>query len=107
MKKLTKEDVWGTFDDNFNLVNRGMIVAQGFGGNINELKDWETKLKVKSICPIWKDILPYKSVTVICDETQVSEVMYWLSYVHGANCISDETKLPNGKFAIRSNYMCW
>ena len=105
--KLTKEDVWGTFDENYNLVHRGMIVAPGFGGQKKDLKDWEKRLQVKSTCPVWKDKLQYKSVTVICDMSQIGEVMYWLSYVHGGGCISDETGLPGGKYAIRSNYMCW
>lgn len=104
---LTKDDVWGTFDENYNLLTRGLIVAQGFGGEPSKLKEWEEKLKVKSVCPIWKDKLPYKSVTVVCEEEQLSDVINWLSYVHGGDCISRELKLPNGKFALRSNYTCW
>ena len=107
MKALTKDDVWGTFDKDYNLVSRGMIVAQGFGGEKKDLKDWEKKLQVKSVCPIWKDKLPYKSVTIVCDESQADEVMYWLHYVHGGDCIVGDTKLPGGKMAIRSQYMCW
>ena len=106
MSKITKEDVWGKFDEQYNLVDRGMIVAQGFSesADMNELMK---KLQTTNICPVWKDKLPYKSVTVICDESQASEVSYWLSYVHGGDCISKEKKLPDGKFAFRSNYMCW
>lgn len=109
MKKITKDDVWGAFDNDFNLVSRGMIVAQGNPSSLSakEKKELHSKIKVSDICPVWKDKLGYKSVTVICDETQVGEVMYWLHYVHGGDCISNEKKLPDGKYAIRSNYMCW
>lgn len=107
-RKLTKEDVWGTFNGAYKITHRGMIVAQGFSsGSKEEYAKWKEAVQVSDICPVWKDKLPYKSVTVICDEAQVGDVMYWLHYVHGGDCISNEKKLPDGKYAIRSNYMCW
>lgn len=89
--KITKEDVWGKFNSDYTIkLSSGMIVA-----NYNE------------VCPIFGDIVPYKSVTVICDEDQLDDVSYWLEYVHGADSISDIKHIDGGKMAIRSNYMCW
>jgi len=109
-KELTKEDVWGKFsDDHSILIDRGMIVAQGMPSDISpsEKKKIQDKIKVPDICPIWRDALPYKSVTVICDFKQRDEVESLLRYVHGGDCVSDTQVLPGGKYAIRSNYMCW
>ena len=83
---LTKEDVWGDYEKG----TKGMIVARS-----------------GDICPVFHDKVPYKSVTVICDESQRSEVEYWLGYVHGVNCVSIIRKMPDEKLAIRSNYQCW
>lgn len=89
--KLTKEDVWGKYDEKtHSMLTNGMIVA-----------------RTKEKCPIFKDIVPFKSVTVVCDEKDQNEVSYWLSYVHGGDCIEMTKSLPGGKIAIRSNYMCW
>lgn len=111
MKKITQDDVWGTFDEDFNLVTRGMIVAQGNPYDKPEEEqerlDLIKKIQVPDICPIWKDRLPYKSVTVVCNVDQSGEVESWLSYVHGGDCISKIKMLPNNKVAFRSNYMCW
>lgn len=85
-KKLTKDDVWGSAADNYT----GMIVARS-----------------ESKCPIFKDKVPYKSVTVVCDIAQQGEVEYWLEYVHGGNCVCKTKKLPENKIAIRSDYQCW
>ncbi len=108
-RKLTQEDVWGTFDENHKLVSRGMIVARGFSSTTKsaEIKELEKELQVKSICPVWKDKLPYKSVTIICDESQFDDVTYWIMYVHGGDCISKRKNLPDGKLALRSDYQCW
>lgn len=83
---LTKENVWGDYTKG----TKGMIVARS-----------------KERCPIFKDILPYKSVTVVCDEAQCGPVEYWLSHVHGGNCVSKTKELPDGKIALRSDYQCW
>ena len=82
---VQKEDVWGS-----GTGDRGMIVARS-----NEQ------------CPVWSDILPYKSVTVICAAEQEYEVLYWLEHVHGGACVSDVMSLADGRVAMRSNYMCW
>lgn len=90
-KKLTQDDIWGKYDEKKSKrIDFGMIVARG------EVR-----------CPIFKDKLPYKSVTVVCKDNQIKEVIYWLEYVHGANSISKTKKLAEDKIAIRSNYMCW
>lgn len=83
-KKITKEDVWGGIGQN------GMIVA-----------------RTDDKCPYFKDKVPYKSVTVVCDKDQVHEVTYWLEYVHGAHSVSKTKDLKNGKVAMRSDYKCW
>lgn len=107
-RKLTQEDVWGKFDEDHKLVERGMLVARGFGSAPkSKVKELEKELQVTSICPVWKDKLQYKSVTIICDESQADDVRYWLMYVHGGDCISREKKMPKGKLAIRSDYQCW
>lgn len=111
MKKLTKEDVWGKWSESnpLRLISRGMIVAQGVPSPLDETerKKIFEQIKVTNICPVWKDKISYKSVTVICDATQAIEVSGWLEYVHGGGCIEKEKTLPNGKYAIRSNYECW
>lgn len=89
--KISKEDVWGKWDDDCNIkISDGMIVAN-YGNK----------------CPIFKDIVPYKSVTVVCNKEDVNDVTFWLEYVHGANAISKEKSLPDGKIALRSDYQCW
>jgi hypothetical protein len=83
--KLKLIDVWGNSDTG----NNGMIVARS-----------EQK------CPVFKDIVPYKSVTVICDRVDYTEVCYWLSRVHGGGA-SKTLDMGNDKLAIRSDYQCW
>lgn len=88
--KLTMEDVWGKHNEKtFEPIHNGMIVA-----------------REEEKCPIFRDRLPYKSVTVVCKPEQEDEVCYWLDYVHGGG-ISKRKVLKDGKIAIRSNYMCW
>jgi hypothetical protein len=110
-RKITKDDVWGKWSDDLKLIDRGMIVAKGYPPSLDkspaaaaELFD---RIKVGDTCPVWKDKLPYKSVTVICDKKDMNEVMYWLEYVHGGDCVEKTKDLPGDKVAIRSNYMCW
>lgn len=90
-KILTKDDVWGSEADNY----KGMIIARS-----------------GDTCPVFHDILPYKSVTVVCDPAQEDEVIYWLEYVHGGGSVSniklvEDVKEQVGKIAIRSDYQCW
>ena len=88
---IIKEDVWGKWNNDFTAkLSNGMIVASS-----------------NKKCPIFKDVVPYKSVTAVCAEEQKSEVIYWLEYVLGANCVSLLRRLENGAIAIRANYQCW
>jgi hypothetical protein len=88
--KLKMEDVWGKYDEEkHEMIHYGMIVARA------EVK-----------CPIFKDKLPYKSVTVVCNPEEEGEVEYWLSYVHGGG-VSKRKELKDGKIALRSDYQCW
>ena len=109
-KPITKDDVWGTFDpDTFKRLTKGMLVAHGIP-SFKTLEEHVEHFKLSmlpDICPVWRDKLPYKSVTVICDSDQQDEVEGQLMYVHGSDCIQMVKGLPNGKVAIRSDYMCW
>lgn len=109
--RLTQEDVWGVYDDiRRKRVSNGMMVARGYGrvmsGFTQEEKD-RLVAEIPEVCPVWGDVLPYKSVTVICPADQEEQVSYWLEYVHGGHSISRRKELPEGKVALRSNYMCW
>jgi len=88
-RSLTKDDVWGKFTPDHKRLTAGMIIA-----------------KSDDICPVFKDKVPYKSVTVLCEQDQIEDVMYWLEYVHGGGCVQ-RAKGHKGKIAIRSDYMCW
>lgn len=102
-EELTMDDVWGIIDeDKWERINNGMLVARGAPNDYVNTFD-----NIPQTCPIWNDRLPYKSVTVVCQIEQIDEVEYWLEYVHGGGSISQYKELPNGKIAIRSNYMCW
>jgi hypothetical protein len=90
---LNKDDVWGAYDmDTHTAISAGLIVA-----------------KSGEKCPIFKDTVPYKSVTVAFDPKKFdeSEVEYWLGYVHGGDNISRAMPLEDGRIAIRSDYTCW
>jgi len=89
-QKLTKEGVWGRFDENAGKIIGGMVVARS-----------------GDYCSVFGDEVPYKSVTVVCREDQYHEVLYWLEFVHGAESVSGVAGIGDGKLAIRSNYMCW
>lgn len=90
-EKLKMEDVWGKFDKiTSKKISKGMIVARS-----------------EEQCPHFGDEVPYKSVTVVCSEDQVSEVIYWLDYVQGGDSIVSTKEIGNNKLAIRSDYMCW
>lgn len=90
-KSLTKEDVWGEIDyENLTRLSEGMIVA-----------------RTEQQCPHFGDMIPYKSITVVCEANQEQEVHYWLEYVHGGNSVSMRKELPNNQIALRSDYQCW
>ena len=107
--KLTQEDVWGKWSEApMKKLSDGMIVAQGYPMSKKEYDNHPRKEDFRPrICPVWKDVVPYKSVTVICQKEQQQEVEAWLIYVHGGNCIEKSKELDGGRVAIRSNYMCW
>lgn len=87
----TKDDVWGEFDPvTFEKLSEGMVVARS-----------------EQTCPHFGDVIPYKSVTVVCQIEQEEDVHYWLEYVHGANAVSMRKPLPDNQVAIRSDYQCW
>ena len=94
-KTLTQEDVWGRYNmETHTRESKGMIVASSCEG-------------YPDICPVWGDKMLFKSVTVICDIEQQTEVAYWLEFVHGGNSITKSKILDNGKIAFRSDYQCW
>ena len=100
---MTKDDVWGTMGKG------GLVVARGLPSSMSK-KEKDAICRTTGrpqICPIWKNELGYKSVTVIFEEKDYAAVTYWLEYVHGGGCVVDEKSLPEGKMAIRSDYMCW
>lgn len=93
--KMKVEDVWGEWnEDRTEKISEGMVVTRG-----------RSDRAIK--CPHFKDVLPYKSVTVVCEKSEVDDVMYWLEYVHGAECVENIIEIGDGKVAIRSNYMAW
>lgn len=86
-QKLKFEDVWGTPGK-----DRGMIVT-----------------RTDEKCPHFGDIVPYKSVTVVCKKEQVDDVVYFLEYNHGHESVSAIKDIEGdlGLVAIRSDYQCW
>lgn len=91
-KKITKEDVWGKWDETHTKrLTKGMIVAT-----------------TGEQCPHFGDIVPLKSVTVVCNKEQMTDVIYWLEYVHGAECVIATKEILDGKrVAIRSQYQAY
>lgn len=91
--KLHKDAVWPTYDENndYAMVTEGLVVA-----------------KTDEKCPIFKDKVPMKSVTVVFDPTKFpeNEVEYWLGYVHGGE-YSTRFVMTDGTVALRSNYQAW
>ncbi len=87
-------DVFGkSKDDGTVRIDDGMVVAYGRGD-----------VKVK--CPIFGDILPYKSVTVVCTQEQYPGVLQHLMNAHGGEH-AGERVLSDGRIAIRSDYQAW
>jgi len=82
---LTVEDVWGKTEGNKKIHN-GMIVT-----------------RTGQVCPYFRDVVPYRAVTVVCNDAQYKEVIYWLQQVHGKRCIINVKAIMEGKkLAIRS-----
>ena len=74
-------------------VNYGMVVAQG--------EPYKTVW-----CPIFRDAIPYKSVTVVCAPEQLPGVLQHLMNAHGGSH-SNEKAMSDGRIAIRSDYQAW
>lgn len=90
-KHLTKEDVWGIWDNTtYEKIDKGMVVA-----STNEK------------CPIFGDIVPFKSVTVVGPKKYEDEIIYWLEFVHGCDSVAETKDIDDLKVAIRSDYQCW
>ena len=86
-----QEDVWGKVDmHNYKKLSQGMIVA-----------------RYNDICPIFNDIVPYESVTVVGPLDKQDEIEFWLNYVNGGGSISKVKIIDDNKVAIRSDYVCW
>lgn len=88
--KLTKEAVWGKFDENYEMVDCGMVIGRS-----------------DQKCPVFGDMIPYKSVTIMCTKDQEAEVLYWIDYVQGVNAISARMEIGANQVALRANYMAW
>jgi len=85
--QLTLEDIFG----NDKLKTKGMVVATR-----------------GERCPIFKDIVPYKSVTAVCNTSQEKEVTNLLDYVMGGRSISKRKEIKSvGIIILRSDYQCW
>lgn len=89
---IVHSDVFGKYDG-LERIDNGMVVAFG-----------EHDKKVK--CPIFGDILPYKSVTVVCTKEQLPGVLQHLMNAHGGGH-RYERELSDGRMAIRSDYQAW
>ena len=86
---LQKWDVWGLFTDDHERVHSGMVVA-----------------RQDTLCPVWGDVVPYKSATIVCQPDQEGEVDYWIGYVQGGGP-SARKVLDDGRIALRSDYHAW
>lgn len=102
-KAVTQEDVWGKWSKDYDTkIHNGLIIADcRIGGYDDE------KLQSKVKCPVFKDFIGWKSVTVVCDKAISEEVAYWLEYVQGSDCISQVKDLEDDKIALRADYTAW
>lgn len=109
-KKLTMKDVWGKYDQENSRVVGGMVWARGLGDWKKEVRDGylreDFQPNYPTKCPIWKEELPYKTVTVICQVEQEQEVIYWLDYVMGGGCVQKTKQLSGNRIAMQADYMC-
>lgn len=92
-RKIQKRDVFGYTDPATGERHKGMLVAFG-------------KPDKSVVCPIFGDVVPFKSVTVACKPEELSDVLHWLAYVHGGEHSAD-IELEDGRIAIRSDYQAW
>lgn len=88
-----------------------VVVTDENGETSTVTLDLSTSAKVvpggETRCPVWGDVVPWKSVTVIVDAADEADARYSLEYVHGGGSVSRRMALPNGRVALRSNYQCW
>lgn len=87
---ITKDDVWGVYDESYNRIKEGMVIA-----------------RTGQRCVVYDEILPFKSVVIKCKKDQYSAVAFWIEYVHGFECIQGTLENADGTVYIRSDYMCW
>lgn len=92
----TKEEVWGIVKEGTRLTVGKLVAASHSGG----------MLGLPTTCPIFGDKLPYKSVTAVCTAEEAPWVIHWLEYVNGGGCVNQARALPDGRVALRSDYMC-
>jgi len=102
-RDLTMKDVWGVHEMEsehipkipIKWIHHGMLVATS------------TDDGMPNVCPVWGDVLPYKSVTVICRPCFEEQVRYWLEYVHGGGSVTRRKVISKNEVALRSDYQCW
>ena len=58
------------------------------------------------VCPVWGDIVPWKSLTVIVPPELENAATYCLACMHGAG-YSRRKVLEDGRVAFRSDYAAW
>lgn len=69
--------------------------------------------KSDEYCPFYGDRVPYKSVTVklpqhvYLNAELFTDVLYWLEYVMGADCVSRSENDEHNNLFIRADYQCW
>jgi len=61
----------------------------------------------KERCPVFHDLIPWKSCTVIVPLKHEQDALYWLDFIHGADSIQWRKPIDDRSVAIRSNYMAW
>ena len=88
-ERLTKSDVFGQ-----HRVANGRLVAREGGMVV---------AKASETCPVFKDVVPEKAVTVVGREDDLDEVLYWLEYVKGKDCVT-MTHHQDGWIALRAEH---
>ncbi len=87
--KLSRDDVFGKhkFQDGKLIGREGGLVVATEGQK----------------CPVFKDVLPQKAVTIVGLEKDFEEIEYWLEYIKGRGCITKE-HTQDGHIALRAEY---
>ena len=65
------------------------------------------KVDEQERCPVFHDLIPWKSWTVIVPLEHEQDAMYWLDYIHGADSVTWRKQVDHRSVALRSNYMAW